>query len=142
MRLISNFKNLLKQEKVTNINEMEFKRCDKFAGKYIQIFADKSFPLCPFCKSHPAWEIHIANITIELFPLEKINSIYHMRCKNCGAIIHVENTHNSNFEVPEFIMNPNPKSCAKNVIIDYCGNQNKNADLTGKELTIKELNEL
>lgn len=142
MGIFNKLKNLLEQEKVTEIEKMEFKRCDNFGGKYIQNFADKSFPICPFCKSNPAWEIHIANISVELFPLEKVKSLYHMRCQNCSAIIHVENLRNPGTDIPEFILNPNPKSCAKNVIVDYCGNQNKVADITGKELTIKELNEI
>lgn len=141
MGLFGNIKQALEQEQITDIDKMEFKRISGFASAAIQNFADKSLPFCPICKKDPLWEIHVANKTTSIFPIQEQRSIYHIKCQKCGAIMHVEYDRIGN-SMPPFLLHPSPDDNQTMMIIDVVGSKAGNFDLAGKRYSILELNNL
>ncbi len=141
MGLFDKFKEITEQNKETDISKMKFERYTGFMGRIPQNFVDKSLPVCPICNQSSLWLLHIAQKQVKLFPVQKKDLTYYVKCEHCGMVMHTV-IHQIGDNTPHEVTSPSPRNNITMMTIDVVGGNAENFDLAGKEMSIWELNQL
>ena len=141
MGLFDKFKEINEQNKETDISKMKFERFTGLVGCMPQNFVDKSIPVCPMCKLSSPWILHVAQKFVKLFPVQKQDHTYHVKCEHCGMVMHTV-IHQIGDNMPHEVTSPSPRNNITMMTIDVVGDKAEYFDLAGKEMSILELYQL